>query len=390
MKLINTNDILSFVPEGDETEAEQAFLARIKQYTIKKNGASILIYGENDRLMLHINPFDNTQSICTADSYTLASDFSAKRFVIGEARKQLDMAKAEEVKAIHFSRDLSFPIEKSVNDDTQNYKIVDLAGLLNQFSSDSDKDRLYTQLAELFNRCADFTPGKQDEYLSGGKKEDKFCRFNLMNTTDQTVRTEQVFLLDDKNKLVGTISATIINSNENALDIYFYDEVVDYFTLLSSEEKLQFDVALRQLKTEENATFKATLEKDIAALIDPKRSILMAQLFSATRLSLRKLIINLDEKIESGAVHAFIRAALGRVEAYRELGCGKANTENFVIHGMPTSQLNMLDALVKTWAAEQLKLLQPKVSSLFLLSPKTDRKTSIASAPLDPSKSFKR
>lgn len=83
------------------------------------------------------------------------------------------------------------------------------------------------------------------------------------------------------------------------------------------------------------------LEKEIATLIEPKRMTLMAQLFAAARQSIRNLISDLDEKIANGLVHAFIRAASGRVEAYVDLGCGRTNTENFVIHGGPTAQLKM-------------------------------------------------
>src|SRR3990167_9996634 len=234
MKLINTNNILSFLPEGNETETELAFLERIKQYSVKANGATILIYNQNNRLMTCINPFDNTQFICADDGYTLASDFGAKRFLAGEAHKQIKDEKAKQVNAIHFARDLSFPIER-MNDVTLNYNLLDLAGMLNQFRS--DKDKLYAVLSELFNRCADFTPGKQDEYLVGGKKEDKYCRFNLANNMDkQVASTEQFFLTDDKNNITGTISATVIKSNDGSLDIYFYDEIVDYFTLLNAKK----------------------------------------------------------------------------------------------------------------------------------------------------------
>ena len=365
MKLINTNNILSFLPEGNETETELAFLERIKQYSVKANGATILIYNQNNRLMTCINPFDNTQFICADDGYTLASDFGAKRFLAGEAHKQIKDEKAKEVNAIHYSRDLSFPIKKRMNDVTLNYNLLDLAGMLNQFRS--DKDKLYDVLSELFNRCADFTPGKQDEYLVGGKKEDKYCRFNLANNMDkQVASTEQFFLTDDKNNITGTVSATVIKSNDGSLDIYFYDEIVDYFTLLNAKEIEELYAKSQQLRDEKATDVKSRLEKEIAAIVEPKRAILMAQLFSAARQGLRNSMSDLDEKIEKGLVYAFIRAAAGRVDAYVELGCSKTNTENFVIHGQATAQLKMLDNYIKTWAAEQLKALQPKPSSISL------------------------
>lgn len=116
------------------------------------------------------------------------------------------------------------------------------------------KDKFYVLLSDLFNRCADFTPGKQDEYLSGGKKEDKYCRFNLMNNEEkQTVSTNQVFLMDDENNIAGTISATVIHGNGGTLDIYFYDEIVDYFTLLNPDEIAQLYDMSQQLNNEKDA-----------------------------------------------------------------------------------------------------------------------------------------
>lgn len=367
MKLVNANGILHFLPEGNESETEQAFLTRMSQYTIKANGSTILLYDQQDRLMTCIKPFDNTQFICVDDGYQLASDFGAKRFLAGQAIKQMSDERAKQTGAIQFARDLSFPIEKRADETAINYQLLDLAGMLNQFRT--DKDKLYSVLAELFNRCADFTPGKQEEYLTGGKKEDKYCRFNLVNSTDTTApTTSQVFLIDDKKNIIGTISATIIQGEGGALDVYFYDEIVDYFTLLTAEEINALYTKTQQLNKEQDATAKSALESEIASLIEPKRNSLMAQLFAAARQQIRSVIDGLDEKVAKGQVHAFIRAAAGRVDAYAELGCSKTNTGNFVIHGPATAQLKMLDAYVKSWAAEQLKALQPKPSSISLLT----------------------
>ncbi len=366
MKLNTNGIILSFTPEGNETEAEQAFLARMSQYTIKADGSSILFYNQKNRLISCIKPFDNTQLICVNDGCELAADFGAKRFLVSEARND---ETANQTNAFHFRRDLSFPIEKRENETAITFQVLDLPDVLKQFRADQNK--LYNVLAELFNRCADFTPAKQNEYLARGAKEDKFCRFNDVKNVDPTPITSpitsHVFLMNNENKIIGTISTTIIQNNDD-VDIYFYDEIVDYFTLLSPEQIEALSEKIQQLDTKKDEVIKSTLKEEIAGLIEPKRMELMAQLFAAARKNIRSAIDNFDEKIEKNQVHAFIRAADGRDEAYIEkLGCRRTN-DHFVIHGPATAQLKMLDTYVKEWAAEQLKALQPKPSSISLLT----------------------
>lgn len=380
MKLINTKGTLEYIQEGNEVAAELAFIERMKTYTMKQNGATILItHRANGRLLTCINPFDKTQFICDESGFELAADFGAKRFLAGEARVQMQEDKSEHAGVIKFARDLSFPIDKKENETAVDYCRLDLRGALKQFRS--DRDRFYVQLSELFNRCADFTPGKQAEYLAGGKKQDKYCRFNLPDKEeDQPVSTEHVFLMNDNNHIVGTISCILLRS-KTSLDIYFYDEIVDYFTLLDASDIAKvyaFTASLNKLnnnlKSEDHPETQSTLkneitaiENEITALIEPKRMYLMAQLFAAARESLREKISGLDDKIAAGQVHAFIRAAKGREEAYAELGCGSTNTGNFVIHGDPTPQLSMQDTYIKSWAAEELEALQPRLNPAFSL-----------------------
>ncbi len=378
MKLINTNNILSFSVEEDQTKdktetdiaAEKDFLEYMKQYTMKVNGAGVLVYDQQNRLMICINPFDSTLFICNddnGDAYELASRFGAKRFVVGAALQQINEDRAKQSNIVNFPRDLLFPIEKRENEIVVDYKVLDLAGVTDYFRA--DKTKLYDQLSKLFILCADFTQGKLEEYKSGGNLQDKYCRFNPENNIHKNeVLNDQIFLMDNKNNIIGTISAAVIENNHGGVDIYFYDEIVDYFTLLNENEIKWLNEKTEQLNKAKGTGLEATLKKEIAELIEPKRAQLMAQLFAAARQHLRKSVSDLDAKIANGLVHAFIRAAAGREAAYVDLGCSKTNTTSFVIHGPRTAQLNMLDADRKAWAAEKLKALQPTPSTLSLLS----------------------
>jgi hypothetical protein len=90
-------------------------------------------------------------------------------------------------------------------------------------------NQINSQLAELFNRCNDFTPGKKEGYLMGGSNADKYCRFNLESHQPlSNIVSDQIFLTNSQNKIISTISFTICVNRTGAVDVYLYDEIVDY------------------------------------------------------------------------------------------------------------------------------------------------------------------
>lgn len=353
------NGILEYVADADETPENQAFLKKIIDYRIQRQGASIIFFAKSDnKQILYFNTFDNSMFIHDSRGYSLAADFGTKRFPVGKARSALTKEQAQEQKAIQFERDLSFPITVSVEEKVSSFKSVTLAELL--IINDKNQDKLYEDLAELFNRCADFTPGKQDEYLSGGKKVDKYCRFNLDNhkLLASTV-TDQIFLLDSQNKIIGTISATIIVQSDGTTDVYFYDEIVDYSIRLKPYEK----EILEMLYKNDKKLPKDVQKAEIAKIIEPRRLEIMQPLFAAARQQIIQTISTLsgssgESLIKEGKVHAFIRAAAGRVSSYKALACGEEKSITYVIHGPSTAYTEMLDHHVKNWAEQQLKLLK--------------------------------
>lgn len=333
MRIVKTESELVFVADSSDTEADQAFSKRMEQYKLVQQGASIYIY-KLGKLLSHYNPFDNTQLVCSAEGFELANEFGAKRFLILEARAALTAAGT----ATAFSRDRSFPLKATANDASNPFKVAGLKELLDL--NQQNKEKVYNDLADLLDGCADFTPDKQAEYKRGGSIQDKFCRFNLENQQPKDgMRNEQVFLLDEKNKIMGSISATICTNANGDADIYVYDEVVDY---------------------------KAQAGSDPAA----ERLKLMGFLFAALREQIRKTLCtlitslseaNLDQKIETASVRALIRAAAENISTYVQLGCGSENTGYYVIHGPATPAAKLLDSYLKeTWAQEKLQQLALK------------------------------
>jgi len=366
MRLLEkTNGILEYVADIDETSENQAFLKKIADYKIQRQGSGIYFFDKRDnKPILYCNPFDNTLFVIDQCGYALAAEFGAKRFLVGKARSTLTTEAASEQKAIQFDRDLSFPLKVAEEEKATTFKAVTLAELL--AINKENPDKLYENLAELFNRCADFTPGKQDEYLTGGKKADKFCRFNLdsQKPLASTV-TDQIFLLDKQNKVIGTISATVMVQPDGTTDVYFYDEIVDYFTRLQPTEK----EALEKLYKNEEKLSEEAQKAEIAKIIEPRRLELMRPLFAAAREKVIQTISTVSglsgqDLIEAGKVHAFIRAAAGRVPSYKALACGEEKSATHVIHGPATNYTKMLDSHVKIWADQQLlKLSTAKKSS---------------------------
>jgi hypothetical protein len=352
---------LNFVLDENDSTQDQEFHAEMQNYRIMRQGASIFFYNANDELVLHFNPFDNTVLVCSPDGYALANRLGTKRFPISAARLALTKQQANEVGATKFKRDYSFPLQSPEQQTTSPYKVVALEDLLKIY----DTKQLNTALAELFNRCNDFTPGKKAEYLKGGKLEDKYCRFNLENQQPKSgIVTDQVFLLDDKNKIIGTISFTLYVNKDRIIDIYLYDEIVDYFTILSEKDQQKLQSLYPDATLSDDAKQAALVAT--AHLIEPKRLALMAPLFEAARLRIIDImglirskesdsLDNLTDAIEKGRVHAFIRAAAGREESYLALNCSATNSATYVIHGPASKYANLLDSYVKQWAYRKLQ-----------------------------------
>jgi len=356
------NGILEYVADKNETAENQRFIAEIAKYKLVRHGAGIYFFSkEDERLILYSNPFDNSLFVCDPSGYALAAEFGAKRFPVGKARTQMLEAKTNEVKATQFERDLSFPLQAMQDEKaTPGIKVATLQELL--ILNKKNEKKVYEDLSELFNRCANFTPGKQQEYLEGGQVADKFCRANLESQqSHSSIVTDQIFLLNKSNKVIGTISATVMVHRGGAINVYFYDEVVDYTTLLNPQEKAE----LQRLYKNDEKLSEVEQRDAIAKIIEPKRLELMAPLFAAARKKVTQTIRELsglsidalDQQIKEGMVHAFVRAADGRVPTYRELGCGEKKPDTYVIHGPPTGPANMLVSHVKSWANQQLERL---------------------------------
>ncbi len=358
------NGIVEYVADVDETPENLEFLKKIANYRIQRQGSGICFFAKSDsKRILYCNPFDNTFFISDQRGYALAVEFGAKRFLVGEARLTLTEETASEQKVIQYERDLSFPLKVVEEEKATAFKVATLAELL--AINKENPDKLYEDLAELFNRCADFTPGKQNEYLTGGKKADKFCRFNLDSQKPlASMVTDQIFLLDKQNKVIGTISATVMVQPDGTTDVYFYDEIVDYFTRLQSAEK----EALLSLYLNEARLSEDAQKAEIAKIIEPRRLELMRPLFAAARQKIIGTISTISglsgqSLMEEGKVHAFIRAAEGRVPSYKELACGEEQSGIYFIRGPATDYTTMLDGHVKTWAGKELLKLSRKSSN---------------------------
>lgn len=171
----------------------------------------------------------------------------------------------------------------------------------------------------------------------------------------------------DKDKIIGTISATCILNADKTADVYVYDEVVDYFTLLSGvhEGALYLNmIALNNTNTNDTNTIQQ-IKSAIALLTDPYREKLLAELFTAAQIKIQFFLA--QHGIHMNNTRCFIRAAAGREAMYQRLGC-QANVGVQVIHGAPSDFMKALDKLGKAWAADQLTRL-PKVSSSALQTP---------------------
>lgn len=369
------NGELQFLPDSNDNIEQQQFLARMTAFTFERHGASVFIYQKTNHLLLGcFNTFDNTFFVCSPDGYKLAAEFGTKRFPVGDARLALDEKQATTVGAIKFARDLSCPITSASDEKIGPYKPASLTEILQ--IKKSNQAQFYQEMADLFGRCADFTPGKKEEYMSGEKIADKYCRLNLTNEQSKDgIITDHVFLLDEKNnnQIVGTVSATICFSKTGTVDVYFYDEIVDYFTKIKNPEDIQ---QLRALNTD--TSLDENRRKEIIAdIVNPKRMELMKSLFTAARQKIAATIQTLDPQLQLSKVRGFIRAADGRVPLYvSELHCSPDNTQHFVIHGRPTDYAKMLDAHIKLWANKRLAVLAPvqkaaASSNTFLAAPPT-------------------
>lgn len=384
MRLTEKDGLLEYVLEGNETKEEIEFYNTISNLILTRQGATIFAHDKNThQLAAYFKPFDNTQLICTEAGYALANAYGAKRFLLNEATD------AKPSNASTFKRDRSFSLDEQ--DDASNipFKVVDLTQLLALYKT--NKEDLYNHLAKLFNLCADFTPGKQEEYAQGGAKADKFCRFNLENNPTyfnffNDALTEHVFLLDKNNQVIGTISASLIFAN-NQIDIYFYDEAVNYLSFLPEDTQKKIHILSDQLrdldkriKDESDENKKTLLEKErdqlkkeFYDLTETKRVELLGLLFRTARDQIKKIIeriqhnLSLDEtnkNTNERKIHAFIRVAAERESSYEKLNCGKENKNIYVIHGPRTTYAERLDLYLKEWAKNELEKIAVKVTSI--------------------------
>ena len=340
---------LEYVLEGNENEQDHAFYQAIQPFQLKRQGATVLIYTKDSHeLVSYFKPYDNTQLVCSKDGYEVAALFGGKRFIVGQANSQDQPQTAQQ-----FSRDRAFPLLPRPHETNYFPFRCESLEFLDSFYR-KNKNELYDQLAHLFNDCADFTPGKQDEYLSGGAETDKRCRFNVNNNPPKIkeIFNDHVFFLDANKQVIGTISATIVNGT----DIYLYDEIVDYFKCLTKEDQNKVRAlaeTLRQLEQEKQKNQHhseldskiAAIKKELSEIIEPKRSLLLQFLFSAARDRIcqslqRYFAVSKEDTNEK--VRAFIRVASGREASYEALNCGKANDNIHVIHGKPTPYAEML------------------------------------------------
>ncbi len=333
----------------------------LSKYVIQQVGSSVFIYlKDSQSLVAHFNSFDNTLLILQPQGFSIADAFGSKRFPLGAGRQELLQVTAAKVNAIEFKRDLQFPLISPKREPKIAYKAVNFPQLL---LARKDISNLYAELAELFNRCSDYTTLKKQEFLAGGALEDKFCRFNRDNQKTQNgVCTINTFLVDEmrNNKVVGTQSATIVQQPNREVDIYLYDEVVDYYILLTSEEIQEYR-ELCDNKPELSEEDKAT---PIIVHLESKREELLSQLFAITRekikVKLRELLPDLDQQqidqmILDKKIRAIIRAAPVWYPYSARLNCVPNPDGVFVIHGKRTDLGDYVDKQIKNWATAKLK-----------------------------------
>ncbi|HVY53050.1 MAG TPA: hypothetical protein VHA13_00840 [Gammaproteobacteria bacterium] len=289
----------------DNAKAHADFNRVIQNYRIQRNGTGIFFHSIRDNsVSCYFNTFDNTMLINDPKAYDLANLFGTKRFIVGNARLALEEKQIEKHKIQKFPRDLAFPLEVK-EEAALPYRVLSLQ----EYQQLKNFD-IYNELVDFFNQYADFTPQKQQEYLTGALA-DKYCRFNTpMNKEHQGIRTLNLFMVDGSNRLVGTISALIHVNKAGITDIYLYDEVVKH---------------------------------------EPHRKTLLKHLFAAARQGIKANVPSYK------GAHAFIRAAADRENCYKELGCSATNTNNYVIHGPRTEYAAALDELIKQYATEKLQ-----------------------------------
>lgn len=319
---------LSFIFDENESVLSE----KLKNYKLVRHGASIMIY-QDKKLMAHFNSFDRTFLVMDSDAYAVAELFGTKRFVVGNARAAFEEKEASTIGATKYPRDVTFSLLSPETAEEKTGESATLEQLREMYRAEPNK--FYERMSDLYIRCADFTPGKTDEYKSVDALADKFCRINLENHQPKDgVMTDHIMLLDSAcpGRVIGTISATICVTEDGLVDIYWYDEIVDYFTKLNKAELEQLKPLF--LKPEKELTDSE--KETIAKIVDPKRMEMMKILFSAARQKIRSSIKEmvpalsddavLNKKISEGFVRSFIRAAQGREKLYEEqLNCSATN-----------------------------------------------------------------
>jgi|GEM_PF-7042152 len=393
------NGTLQYVASANETEKNLQFIEMMRSYTLQRHGADVLVYNKKKQLVSLIKPYDNTQHLFIND-FELAAAFGAKRFIEGEALAYYSREDFKMHQVMQFERDRNFPLVKDEDPKKQNF--LTLQEFLHNYRF--YPYMAYQTLAHFFEHCADFTTGKEEEYAQDAVA-DKMCRFDKeSNTPIDGIVTDHIFLMQQQ-KLIGTLSMTIMPRPKGGYDIYFYDEIVDYFSLLTQEgEKLYVYQRINKcmelnklLKQDGRWKDRAKIEAEINQLkaeievkVGKHRKLLLQKLFNAACQHLDEKLSNFSTLVTKKQVHGFIRTAAGRVQMYEELGCSHNNNSSYVIHGPATPALGLLNNFVKQTLAKQKHLqASPPVSiSSFLLTtfppspPRPQVKTSIK--PLEP------
>lgn len=283
-----SNGILEF---DNSKFNDPKFELAVKEYTFRRHGSSILIYLKSEDILLcQFNPFDNTIFICDPKGFPIADLLGTKRFIVGTARKFLN--EMGSTQAINFARDLSFPLMSKKQSLPESLKIV----------SDAKN---HPDLSDMLVRSSGFTPQKIEEYK---KNRDALCRFNPCNRSPVSGTVAcHVFLADTLNqdRIVGIMAADIIITNSDLIDVYLRDEIIE-------------------------------------------NPCTMQHLFEAARQVIHHTFDKINIVPQADKVNAFIRAAPGKEQLYKNLGCSSANPGIYVIHGPRTALAEMLDEYIKS------------------------------------------
>lgn len=356
------------VSEEAETALDIELQKKLKDFKVKRQGASILFYAKADGALVSIfKPYDTTQLLIDPRAYEIAPYFGTKQFLCDKAAEIKPEQNAGT--PIKFGRDVRFSLEVDEKDIQKIPQTLNLEEVLKL--NQETKASLYNNLANLFQRCADFLPSKMAEFAD---RLDKLCRFNLDNSAEFSPITDQIFLMNGE-KISGTMSATIhLNKNGHA-DVYLYDEVVDYLSLCSKEELdliKQYQEELDVLKKQDDKQAISAKEAQIDAITAPKRKALTEILFNAMRVSVNTRLAEMRAKLPQenlrNDTNAFIRAASGREQMYKDLGCAN-DCATHVIHAPRSAYTDKLKLAIDNQIKQQFAPIVQELNSMEFNKP---------------------